>query len=201
MKTLFISALIAISLSVQVAPVSAQAATGTTAPQDFATAYHKNTKMGHGLHSLYAQYLGQVNAPAGFAGLGRLATGAAHIQGLAPVRGMEVLIDAVATGDPQLLLANLQALGLRNGGVYNNLVSGLLPIAAIGQAEQLSQLKLARASQCQLRAGLVTSQGDLAMKSSQTRTRHRINGNRGGPYPGSGTRPWNGGSDRCSGDR
>ena len=178
MKTLIVSAIIGIGLSVQVANVSAQATTEGSAPQDFATTYHKNTKTGHGLHSLYAQYLGQVNAPPGSVLLGHQETAVSNIKGLTPVRGMEVLIDAVATSDAPLLLANLQALGLKNGGVYNNLVSGLLPIASIGQAEQLGQLRFVRASHCQLQAGLVTTQGDPAMKSNQTRTRHRINGNR-----------------------
>ena len=45
-----------------------------------------------------------------------------------------VVIDAVATGDPQALLQELLALGLENGSVYGSIVSGLLPLGAVDRA-------------------------------------------------------------------
>ena len=45
-----------------------------------------------------------------------------------PSVGPEVLIDAITTGDPQLLKRALTGLGLRNVAVYANDVGGWLPV-------------------------------------------------------------------------
>ncbi len=52
-----------------------------------------------------------------------------------------VLIEAVASGDPQQLLADLVVLGLTDGVVAGRLVNGWLPVEAFDQATQLPSLQ------------------------------------------------------------
>jgi hypothetical protein len=81
-----------------------------------------------------------------------------------------VLIDAVTTGDPQQLKAQLLALGLERVAVYANDVGGWLPIAQIEAATQLSSLLAVRAAMPRARTGAITSQGDFAQGSAQLRS-------------------------------
>jgi len=55
-----------------------------------------------------------------------------------------VLIDAVANNDAKELLAELKKLGLQKGATFGRKVSGLLPIQAIDDLENLKTLKFAR---------------------------------------------------------
>jgi hypothetical protein len=93
-----------------------------------------------------------------------------------PVRGDWVTIDAVATGDPQTLAAELIALGARNVAVAGRLVSGEFAIAAIPSLEALPSLTFARPAYRLSRAGAITSQGDGAMRSNLTRNTFGIDG-------------------------
>ncbi|UCF93422.1 MAG: S8 family serine peptidase [Desulfobacterales bacterium] len=87
-----------------------------------------------------------------------------------------VVIDAVATGDARLLLADLKALGLQRGAIRDRMVSGQLPIAAISELADLQSLKLVRPAYVMSRAGLVDSQGDVAMRSDIARTDFEVDG-------------------------
>jgi len=80
------------------------------------------------------------------------------------VRTLEgrVFVDAVASGDAELLLAKMQELGLEGGARYGRVVSGLFPIGALRKLGQLDELKFARPSYAITRVGAVTSQGDIA---------------------------------------
>jgi hypothetical protein len=55
-----------------------------------------------------------------------------------------VVIDAVALGDAKVLLAELKTLGLQKATPYGRKVSGLLPIEAIDDLENLKNLKFVR---------------------------------------------------------
>ena len=55
-----------------------------------------------------------------------------------------VLIDAVANNDAKELLAELKKLGLQKGATFGRKVSGLLPIQAIDDLENLKTLKFVR---------------------------------------------------------
>ncbi|MGC1388341.1 MAG: S8 family serine peptidase [Steroidobacteraceae bacterium] len=87
-----------------------------------------------------------------------------------------VLVDATTRGDPQQLKSALLRLGLEHAAVYSNDVGGWLPLdqleAAAGRAEVLS----VRAAMARANAGVVTSQGDFAQRSSVVRTNSTFDG-------------------------
>ena len=62
------------------------------------------------------------------------------------VRDGAVLIDCTAAGDGAALRRSLEALGLVEGAVYGDAVSGWLPITDIPSLSQLKELGLARAA-------------------------------------------------------
>jgi hypothetical protein len=55
-----------------------------------------------------------------------------------------VVIDAAASGEARALLADLEALGMRKGATFGRMVSGELPIEAIGDLAGLATLQFAR---------------------------------------------------------
>ena len=57
-----------------------------------------------------------------------------------------VLVGAVASGDVNVLKADLVALGLRDGVSFGRVVSGQLPISSIPSLSELASLGLARAA-------------------------------------------------------
>ncbi|MEE8587703.1 MAG: S8 family serine peptidase [Acidobacteriota bacterium] len=90
--------------------------------------------------------------------------------------GDSVVIDAVASGDPQALLADLQEMGLQKGAVFGRMVSGLLPMDSIDELAACPTLKYASPSGATTRAGLVTTQGDEATNSDVVRSQLGIDG-------------------------
>ena len=62
------------------------------------------------------------------------------------VSGDSVAINAVATGDPAALEADLVALGASNTAIAGRMVSGRIPIAAIPLLEGVASLQFARAA-------------------------------------------------------
>ena len=95
---------------------------------------------------------------------------------LVRLKDEKVVIDAVAAGDVDELVSELEALGMENTAVFGRVVSGWLPIAALEQASQLGALKLARAAYAMTMAGLVTSQGDVAQLSDDARSAFGVDG-------------------------
>ena len=87
-----------------------------------------------------------------------------------PLTTPEVLIDAIATGDPQALKTSLQNLGLRDVAVFSNDVGGWLPVDQLANASALAGLHFARASMPRTRSSVVATQGDFAQESSVIRT-------------------------------
>ena len=95
---------------------------------------------------------------------------------LARVRNGRVVVDAIASGDADMLLVDLEALGLQKGKAYGRIVSGELPIESIGDLAVLSTLRFIRPSYATTHAGLVTSQGDVAMNSDDVRLNFGLDG-------------------------
>ncbi len=90
--------------------------------------------------------------------------------------GESVVVNAVAEDDPETLRAELEALGMQNAVVSGRIVSGELPVAAIGSAGDLRSLRVVREASAARRAGSVTSQGDAAMKADVARNSFGIDG-------------------------
>lgn len=90
-----------------------------------------------------------------------------------------VAIEAVVTAgqNSDELLRQLQALGLREGVAYRQMVSGYLPIDKIDDLENVEALRFARpAYEPMHNAGRVTSQGDRAMRSDVARQVNNVTG-------------------------
>ncbi len=62
------------------------------------------------------------------------------------VRGGLIVIDAIAKGDPATLLSDLQKLGLQDGAQFGGMVSGRMPLSALGRAVDLGTLRGVSAS-------------------------------------------------------
>ena len=65
---------------------------------------------------------------------------------LVRVIGDRVVIDAVASGDVEVLKSDLVSIGMRNAVVFGRIVSGELPISAIPTLRALPSLQFARAA-------------------------------------------------------
>jgi hypothetical protein len=64
-----------------------------------------------------------------------------------------VVIDAVASGDVNVLKADLVSLGMQDSTAFGRIVSGQLPIAAIPTMAALPSLNFARAASALLQGG------------------------------------------------
>ncbi|MET0487614.1 MAG: S8 family serine peptidase, partial [Candidatus Rokuibacteriota bacterium] len=93
-----------------------------------------------------------------------------------PIVGDWVTIDAVATGDPSVLEAELIALGGRNTAIAGRLVSARVPVTAIPSLEGVVSLQFARRARHVTNAGLVTSQGDKVMHADSARSTFGVSG-------------------------
>lgn len=107
-----------------------------------------------------------------------------------PVRGLEadtriqfsnglVAIEAVVTAgeNSTALLQQLQALGLRNGVAYRQMVGGYLPIDKINDLQNVGALRFARPVYEPIHnVGRVTSQGDRALRSDMARQVSSLSG-------------------------
>jgi hypothetical protein len=87
-----------------------------------------------------------------------------------------VVIDAVASGDVHALRADLEALGMQGAVAFGRIVSGELPVAAIEGMAALASLQLARPAYATTNVGLVTSQGDRAMRVDVARATFGVDG-------------------------
>ncbi len=93
-----------------------------------------------------------------------------------PVVGNRVIVDAVASGDTNTLLADLEALGAQKTTAYGRIVSGQLPIDAIDDLDALDSLNFVRPAYATTGVGLVDSQGDAAMNADDARTTWGVDG-------------------------
>jgi hypothetical protein len=85
-------------------------------------------------------------------------------------------IDAVASGDVHALQADLEALGMQGAVAFGRIVSGQLPISAIADMAALASLQFARPAYATTNVGLVTSQGDQAMRADVARATFGVDG-------------------------
>ena len=67
-----------------------------------------------------------------------------------------VLIDAVAVDDADVLMTDLEGIGLQDGAVFGRIVSGQLPIDAIDNLDSLESLHSVRPSYAATRSGTAT---------------------------------------------
>ena len=121
------------------------------------------------LHREYQAYLEQVTQARGPSGF-------ESRNFLAPIAAGYVSIDTAAAGDPEVLAADLEALGLEGGAVFGRMVSGRLPMSAIPLLEALNSLQFARLAYAMANAGAVTSQGDAVMRADIARNTFGVDG-------------------------
>ncbi|CEM02318.1 unnamed protein product [Vitrella brassicaformis CCMP3155] len=95
--------------------------------------------------------------------VGRAAAAQAVITGghadLIKVNDGLVTVDAVASGDVETLMRDLEELGMKDMVSFGRLVSGHLPVAAIGALSSISTLNFVRAAAAETHKGAVTSEG------------------------------------------
>ena len=87
-----------------------------------------------------------------------------------------VVVDAVASGDVNVLKSDLVALGMQQAVAFGRVVSGQLPISAIPAAAGLASLRFAQSATAMTHVGLATSQGDQAMRADLARATFGITG-------------------------
>ncbi len=87
-----------------------------------------------------------------------------------------VVVDAVASGDVDVLKSDLVALGMQRAVTFGRVVSGQLPISAIPAAAGLGSLRFAQSAAAMTHVGSVSSQGDHAMRSDIARTTFGVDG-------------------------
>jgi Ca2+-binding RTX toxin-like protein len=88
-----------------------------------------------------------------------------------------VVIDATArSGDGAALLDDLVALGLKEGGSFGDMASGLLPVDQVDALLTLSDLGFASTSEAQFSAGSVDSQAGPALEADAARSIYSVNG-------------------------
>jgi len=78
--------------------------------------------------------------------------------------------------DPVSLMAQLVSKGMLGAKVYDHAVSGLVPVAALGDMAMTSGLRFIKPSLATTRIGLTTSQGDRSMRSDQARAQFGVDG-------------------------
>ncbi len=88
----------------------------------------------------------------------------------------KVVFEAVAKGDPQILVQQLESLDVEVSAVFGSLISGLLPLDAIDELGGLTELNFARPVLSTARIGLTTSQGDVALGADTARATLSLDG-------------------------
>lgn len=159
-------------LVIAVVPASGQVSSNATGPQlslaPLPALGEEMQKVGGDLAQLYQEFRAYQRKR------GSAPFGASQPE--VPVRGTQVVIDAVAESDAAVLLGELEALGLENGSSYGRLVSGLLPIGEIRRMANLESLRFARPAYSSVSVGSTTSQGDQAIRSDDVRTIFGVDG-------------------------
>jgi hypothetical protein len=87
-----------------------------------------------------------------------------------------VVIDAIASGDVEALKSDLAFLGMEEAVAFGRMVSGQVPISRISAVTALNSLRFAQPAAAITNAGVVTSQGDQAMRANAARTKFGVDG-------------------------
>lgn len=90
--------------------------------------------------------------------------------------GRLVLVDAVAKGDPNILLNDLVALGLQSAAINGRIISGQLPLEAFGQLDSLQSLNEIKSSHIIASQGSAVTQGDQSQSSDLARKNFGVDG-------------------------
>jgi Subtilase family len=138
---------------------SAKAQTGKGGPM---------AKLTHSLVFLHEQYVAQLRQ--------RSAVPFSSNDSLVTLVNDRVVVDAVASGDVNVLKADLGSLGMQQAVAFGRILSGQLPIAAVPAAAKLASLKFAQSAAAMTHVGSVTSQGDHAMRSGIARSTFGFDG-------------------------
>ena len=117
------------------------------------------------LHEQYTTYLTQ-----------RSAVPFSSADPLVTVVDQRVVVDAVASGDPNVLKAELESLGMQHAVAFGRILSGELPVSALAAAASMASLQFAQPATAILNVGSVTSQGDQSMRSDIARATFGVNG-------------------------
>ncbi len=88
----------------------------------------------------------------------------------------QVLLDSVAAESSEVLLAELEGLGLEHGAAHGSFVSGMMPIEALGDLAHMESLKFTQPSIALTNVGSTTSQGDRAMRADVARDKFDVDG-------------------------
>jgi hypothetical protein len=139
--------LLSLILMMNCSPLAAQGAGGKGA---------RASKLGPELVSLYDEYSSYLAS--------RKSGTFRSADPLVRVIDDRVMIDAVASGDVNVLKAELESLGMRQAVAYGRIVSGQLPISAVPAIAALPSLNFARAA-------LVLPQGSRGPFSPETPNR------------------------------
>jgi Calx-beta domain/Subtilase family len=125
-------------------------------------------KLAHSLLNLHEQYTTHLTQ--------RSAVSFSSSDPIVTLVDQRVVVDAVASGDPNVLKADLESLGMQQAVAFGRIVSGQLPVSAIPAAAHLASLRFARSAVAVTSAGAVTSQGDAALRSDTARANLGVNG-------------------------
>jgi len=87
-----------------------------------------------------------------------------------------ILVDAIAKGDPKILLKDLKKLGLQSVAINGRLISGFLPIEAIDKLDELKSLNEIKNNRIIHSQGSTLSKGDHAQKSDLARQNFNVTG-------------------------
>ena len=90
--------------------------------------------------------------------------------------GDSVVIDITTSGDSEALLAELEGRGLRKGTAFGHMVSGLFPVAGLAELAAMTEIVTVQPAMAKTHSGLVTSRGDVSMKTDVARSALGIDG-------------------------
>jgi Subtilase family/FG-GAP-like repeat len=130
--------------------------------------YGPMAKLTHSLVLLHEQHAGRVAQ--------RSAAPFSSNDPLVTLVDDRVVVDAVASGNVNVLKSDLVSLGMQQVVAFGRVVSGQLPISAIPAAAGLGSLRFAQSAVAMTQVGSVTSQGDQAMGSDIARATFGVNG-------------------------
>ena len=129
-------------------------------------------RIGYALALLYHEYQDFESGGPTFYSQGRFVPS----DDLVRQEGGFVVLDAVATGDAAALASQMMSLGAREATPFNRVVSAIFPIDALPALAAVPDLALARPARMTTNVGVVTTQGDAAMRSDDVRTNFSLNG-------------------------
>ncbi|MEL6149061.1 MAG: S8 family serine peptidase [Chloroflexota bacterium] len=95
---------------------------------------------------------------------------------LGVVNNGSLIVEVFTDGDPDTVLAALQAIGLRNGGVYLNWVSGTLDAAQLPLLDAIPGIISVDTNIALRSAGLTTSQADGVLNADDVRNTFGLDG-------------------------